>query len=220
MQATPYLGPPPERSSSGGVATPYLSPGASSDPVSTAADHRTVFTIGHSTRPANVFVDLLRAHSVRMVVDVRRYPGSRRNPQYNRETLSGILAAAGLEYVHVPALGGRRGAPDPDSPNTAWRVPGFRAYADRMADETWQEALAALETRALAETVAYMCAEAVPWRCHRRLISDALTARGWEVRHILERGRADRHRMHPAARILSDGRIVYPGPETEQRRLL
>ncbi|HZD06086.1 MAG TPA: DUF488 domain-containing protein [Longimicrobiales bacterium] len=124
----------------------------------TPTDHHTVFTIGHSTRPAEAFVALLQAHSVRMVVDVRRYAGSHRNPQYHRETLSEILAAAGVAYVHMPALGGRRGRPDPDSPNTAWRVPGFRAYADHMADETWREALAVLEARARTRTVAYMCA--------------------------------------------------------------
>lgn len=179
-----------------------------------------IHTVGHSVRPASAFVALLMAHGVRELADVRRYPASRRNPQYNREALRESLAEARIGYVHVPALGGRRGTPEPDSPNTAWPAGGFRAYADHMADTSWREALEELERRARTRPLAYMCAEASPRRCHRWLISDALTARGWEVRHILSENRADRHRMHEAARVLADGRIIYPAPEDEQTELL
>ena len=148
-------------------------------------------------------------------MDVRRFPGSRRNPQYNVEPLAEALARVGIEYTHLPELGGRRGRPDPDSPNTAWRVPAFAAYADRMAEPEWVAALDALEERCRRKTVAYMCAEAVPWRCHRRLISDALTVRGLEVRHILGPDRADLHRLPDFARVLSPRHIIYPAPTIE-----
>jgi len=127
-----------------------------------------VHTIGHSTRTAEALVALLRAHGVEVVADVRRFPGSRRHPQFGRNALRSTLAAAGIDYVHVPALGGRRGAPAPDSPNGAWRVAQFRAYADAMGEPEWREALTALEARARAQPLAYLCAEALPWRSATR----------------------------------------------------
>ena len=183
-------------------------------------ERRAVYTVGHSTRASEELVGLLAAHGVRTLVDVRRFPGSTRHPWFNRETLEETLRSAGIGYLHMPALGGRRGRADPDSPNSAWRVEAFRAYADHLASPGGRAALDELASLARETVVAYMCAEAVPWRCHRRLVSDALTARGWEVRHILGEKRADRHEMHEAARILPGARIVYPAPEDEQRRLL
>ena len=170
-----------------------------------------VFTLGHSTRPIGDFLDLLREHGVQVLVDVRRYPGSRRHPQYSREALAASLQEAGIHYMHEPDLGGRR-AVRPGSPHTAWRVDAFRGYADHMETPEFGAALERLMDRAARETVAILCAEAVPWRCHRRLISDALVARGVEVRHILGRGRADPHEIDPIARILPGGRLLYAGP--------
>ncbi len=170
------------------------------------------FTIGHSTRPLAELVQLLRAHEVERLVDVRRFPGSRRNPQYGEEALARALAEAGIAYVHEPALGGRRRA-RPDSPNAHWRDPGFRGYADYMATPDFAAALGRLEAGAVEGVTAFMCAEAVPWRCHRQLIADALVARGHEVAHIVGPGPARPHVLNPAARVGPDGAIVYPGGE-------
>lgn len=178
-----------------------------------------VLTVGHSTHPIEVFLALLAAHGVERVVDVRRFPGSRRHPHFGREALDASLAAAGIEYVHAPELGGRRSG-SAASPNRAWRVAAFRAYADYMDGDEFRSALRDVMEMAVERRVALMCAEAVPWRCHRRLIADALVARGVEVRHILGPGRADRHELHPAARALEGGRLVYPAPEDEQGELL
>lgn len=177
-----------------------------------------VFTLGHSTRPISEFLDLLREHGVRVLVDVRRFPGSRRHPQYSRDSLPASLQEAGIEYMHEPDLGGRR-APRPGSPHTAWRVEAFRGYADHMESPEFGAALGRLMDRASRETVAILCAEAVPWRCHRRLISDALVARGVEVRHILGPGRAGPHEIDPNARVLPGGRLLYAGPEGDQPSL-
>lgn len=177
-----------------------------------------VFTIGHSTRPIADLLALLAEHGVRTLVDVRRFPGSRRHPQYSRDALAASLAEAGIQYVHEPGLGGRRAA-RPDSPHTAWRVEAFRGYADYMETPEFQAALERLIRRAEGETVAILCAEAVPWRCHRRLISDALVARGVQVMHILSPGRADPHELDPNARLLPGGRLLYAGPESPQTAL-
>jgi uncharacterized protein (DUF488 family) len=171
-----------------------------------------VYTIGHSTRAAEELISLLAGHGVAVLVDVRRYPASRRHPQFSRDALAAALAGAGIEYMHEPGLGGRR-TPRPDSPNTAWRVEAFRGYADHMAGTEFKAGLAALEACASQRPTAVMCAEAVPWRCHRRLISDALVARGVEVRHILGPRRADPHELDPNARVLDGGRLVYSGPQ-------
>jgi uncharacterized protein (DUF488 family) len=178
-----------------------------------------VFTIGHSTRPIGELLSLLAEHGVEMLMDVRRFPGSRRHPQFSREALAGSLIEAGVKYMHEPRLGGRRPA-RPDSPHTAWRVEAFRGYADHMESAEFTAALEGLIELSRQETVAILCAEAVPWRCHRRLISDALVARGIEVRHILGPGRADPHEIDPNARVLDGGRrLLYSGPEEEQRGL-
>ncbi|MBX6363849.1 MAG: DUF488 domain-containing protein [Gemmatimonadetes bacterium] len=168
-----------------------------------------VYTIGHSTRSIEDFVELLRAHGVDTLVDIRRYPGSRRQPQFGRETLPAALAAAGIGYVHEEALGGRR-APAPASPNGWWRNEQFRGYADHMATPAFRAALDRLVRLAERRTPAIMCAEAVPWRCHRSLTADALVARGVDVAHIVGPGRAEPHTLTPAARVGADGSVTYP----------
>ncbi|HVI26577.1 MAG TPA: DUF488 domain-containing protein [Xanthomonadaceae bacterium] len=175
----------------------------------------TLWTIGHSTRPWPDFVALLREAGITCLVDVRRFAGSRRNPQYSPVAMGEALPQAGIEYRPMPEFGGRR-APQPDSPNGAWRVAAFRGYADHMASAEFELARARLMRRAEAERCAVMCAEAVWWRCHRRLIADDFTARGWRVLHLLTPGRAEPHPLNPAARMI-DGVLRYP---PEQQRLL
>lgn len=178
-----------------------------------------VFTIGHSTRSSEELLALLAEHGVELLVDVRRFPGSRRHPQFSRDALAAALEGAGIQYMHEPGLGGRRKA-RPDSPHTAWRVEAFRGYADHLETPEAQAALERLIDLAADRRSAILCAEAVPWRCHRRLISDALTARGVEVRHILGSGRTDTHEIDPNACVLDGGRrLVYSGPPEAQGNL-
>jgi uncharacterized protein (DUF488 family) len=165
-----------------------------------------IYTIGHSTRDFDELIALLRENGVERLADIRRYPGSRRYPHFSREALAAELPRHGIEYVHMPELGGRRKA-RPDSPNTAWRNEQFRAYADYMATDDFREAIDALVT--LPNATAIMCAEAVPWRCHRNLVSDELVRRGIEVVHILALRSTRRHEMNPHARI-EDGHLIYP----------
>jgi uncharacterized protein (DUF488 family) len=179
---------------------------------------RPLFTVGHSTRSAGELIALLREAGIERLVDVRRFPGSRRHPQFGREALTAALAAAGIEYRHAPDLGGRR-TPRPDSPNTAWRVAAFRGYADHMETPEFQAALGGLLAAAAERPTAILCAEAVPWRCHRRLIADALAARGVEVVHLLAPGRREPHALHPDARMLPGGRLVYPAEGDAQGTL-
>jgi len=173
----------------------------------------TVLTIGHSTRPLDALITLLREHAVERLVDVRAFPRSRRHPQFNIETLPAALAAAGIDYTHLPALGGRRPV-RADSANTAWREPGFRGYADYMETDAFARGLAALLDLAGRQRIAVMCAEAQPWRCHRQLIADALVARGVAVEHIMGPGKRRRHEPPPFARI-EQGRVRYPAVLTE-----
>jgi uncharacterized protein (DUF488 family) len=173
-----------------------------------------IWTVGHSTRTLTEFLALLGAHCVRQLVDVRRFPASRRFPHFGREALAAAFTGAGIAYAHEADLGGRR-TPRPDSPNSAWRVAGFRGYADYMDSAPFRAALERLEGLAGRAPSAVLCAEAVPWRCHRQLIADALLARGHEVRHILGTNRAEGHQLPPFARVLPDGRLCYPG-EPEQ----
>ena len=177
-----------------------------------------IYTIGHSTREVGELVGLLRAHGVGQVVDVRRYPGSRRHPQFAQAALAAALEAAGIAYRHEPELGGRRAARR-DSPNTAWRSAGFRGYADHMGTPAFQTALARLIEVAHARSSAILCAEALPWRCHRQLIADALVARGEEVGHILGPSRVDPHRLSPHAQVLPSGLLRYPAGPPDQRYL-
>jgi uncharacterized protein (DUF488 family) len=171
----------------------------------------TIFTIGHSTRPIDTFVALLHTHRVETLVDVRTVPRSGRHPQFNRETLLATLAATGIGYVHMSALGGLR-RPRPDSINSGWRNEGFRGYADHMQTPEFDEHLRRLIDRARHERVAIMCAEAVPWRCHRSLIADALTVRGIGVEHVLGSAPAQAHRLTPFARVQGTT-VTYPSVE-------
>jgi uncharacterized protein (DUF488 family) len=168
-----------------------------------------VLTIGHSTRTLDDFLRVLRAHGVEEVVDVRTIPRSRRNPQFNRETLPVSLEAAGIGYRHLAGLGGLRRA-HPDSINTAWRNASFRGYADYMQTPEFEASLEALIELARRHQVALVCAEAVPWRCHRSLIADALLVRGIPVEHILSATRRQPHRLTPWARV-QGAKVVYPG---------
>ena len=175
----------------------------------------TIFTIGHSTRPIEELVELLRRNGVHRLVDVRRYPGSRRHPQFNAEALARSLDEAGIAYRHAPGLGGRRGNPTTDA-NAGWRNASFRAYADHMSTPAFAAELDRLVADAAEGPVAVMCAEAVPWRCHRQLISDALVARGHPVRHIISDADPSDHELNAMARVDADGRLTYPGDPPSQ----
>lgn len=168
-----------------------------------------LWTIGHSTRPIELFIGLLQAHGIRTLVDVRRFPASGRNPQFDAQPLAKSLQEAGLQYRHMRELGGRRKS-RPDSVNLGWRSDGFRGYADYMQTDSFREALGDLMACGESGPTAVMCAEAVPWRCHRSLIADALVSRGWTVQHILSTAEATPHRLTPFARI-HEGKVIYPG---------
>ena len=168
-----------------------------------------IYTIGHSTHSADAFLKLLRTHEIRQLADVRLIPKSARYPHFARERLAPFLAANGVEYRHFSDLGGHR-RPRPDSVNTAWKVEAFRGYADHMATEPFRRAVEALLAFADAGRTAVMCAEAVWWRCHRRLLSDALLVRGVPVLHILSSSEPKPHELSEFARE-QDGQVVYPG---------
>jgi uncharacterized protein (DUF488 family) len=167
----------------------------------------TVWTIGHSNRTFDDFALILQDANIELVVDVRRFPGSRRLPQFASETLQAELEARGVAYHWIPALGGRR-RPDPDSPNTGWTHPAFRAYADHIATEEFAEGLTELLMLSGGLRTAIMCAEALWWRCHRRLIADVLVSLGVSVVHLLAPRKSEEHRLRPPAR-LEDGRLSY-----------
>lgn len=170
-----------------------------------------IYTIGHSTRELPVFIKLLQSHGIKQLVDVRTIPRSRMNPQYNTETLPKALLPAGICYVHLPALGGLRRAAR-DSINTGWRNASFRGFADYMQGAEFEKGLDQLVKLRSASPTAIMCAEAVPWRCHRSLIADALTVRGVRVLHIVSAGPAREHTLTSFAQV-KGMRIWYPkGP--------
>ncbi len=168
----------------------------------------TLWTIGHSTRAWDEFVQMLQAPAIDCLVDVRRFAGSRRNPQYSPVAMAEALRDVGIKYLPMPELGGRR-APQADSPNGAWRVAAFRGYADYMASPEFALARGHLVQLARDARTAVMCAEAVWWRCHRRLIADDMVARGWEVLHLMAPGKVQAHPLNPAARMV-DGTLRYP----------
>jgi len=175
----------------------------------------TLYTIGHSTRSIDEFIDLLNNHGVSLLVDIRTVPRSRHNPQFNKDALPGSLSAAGIEYRHFPELGGLRKARG-DSINTGWRNASFRGYADYMQTPEFEEGLKQLISMAEIRTVAIMCAEAVHWRCHRMLVADALLVRGVDVRHIQSATRAEPHRLTTFARVTGTT-IAYPEPDEPPR---
>ena len=167
------------------------------------------WTIGHSTRPIEAFLEILAARDIELLADVRRFPGSRRHPHFGQELLAQSLKEAGIAYRHFVDLGGRRNQRLEDSPNTAWRVQSFNAYADYMQSPEFLAALDELMTTARKHRTAIMCSEALPHRCHRRLISDALIARGWSVRHLLSPKRIEDHALTPFARV-NGTTLTYP----------
>ena len=177
----------------------------------------TVYTIGHSTRTVDELAALLRANGVSMLADVRTVPKSRHNPQFNREALRSALRRRGLRYAHLPRLGGLRRA-KAGSPNTGWRNASFRGYADYMMTEEFERGLAELRSLAGQANVAIMCAEAVPWRCHRSLIADTLVARGARVEDIIGSSRATSHRLTAFAEPRG-GRVTYPAANVGSERL-
>jgi uncharacterized protein (DUF488 family) len=167
-----------------------------------------IWTIGHSTRTIDEFVSLLQANQIRLLVDVRSLPGSKRYPQFNKEALADSLGKTGIRYEHFPDLGGRRKA-KPESTNSAWRNASFRGYADYMETEEFQKGVKRLlDFAAAAGPTAIMCAEAVWWRCHRSLISDYLKARGIEVIHILDTNKSELHPFTSVARFVN-GKLSY-----------
>ena len=168
----------------------------------------TVWTVGHSTRSLEELIEALRRCGVEAVVDVRTVPRSRANPQFNREELEVKLPEAGIAYSHEKALGGLR-KPRKDSPNSAWRDEGFRGFADYMQTEDFKRALEGLIDQARSTPTAIMCAEAVPWRCHRSLIADALVIRGIDVVEILDAAKSQPHKLTPFA-VAQDGKLTYP----------
>jgi len=170
------------------------------------------FTIGHSTRSLDEFMGLLEASDIELLVDVRSFPRSRTNPQFNVDTLPDALAAHGIEYCHLRELGGRRGKSQRTEPsaNGYWTHPAFRNYADYACTATFAEGLAALLELGARKRCAIMCSEAVWWRCHRRIITDYLLSRGEAVRHILGDRHVDAATMTPSARPRPDGTIIYP----------
>jgi uncharacterized protein (DUF488 family) len=170
-----------------------------------------IFTIGHSTRSIEAFIGLLRDAGADLVADVRRFPGSRRHPQFNAEALERSLAGAGIRYRPFPALGGRRGETRDQSPHTLWREMAFRNYADYAETADFRAAFRALRELEARHRPAVMCAEAVWWRCHRRIIADYLIAAGVEVRHILD-GKTEPASLTPGAQRQPDGSILYAEP--------
>jgi uncharacterized protein (DUF488 family) len=173
-----------------------------------------VLTVGHSNRTLEEFLTLLRAHRVTLVVDVRKMPRSRHNPQFNRDTLPQALCEAGIDHVHISGLGGLRRR-EPNSPNTGWRNASFRAYADYMLTPEFEKGLQELLEQACEQTAVLMCAEALPWRCHRSLIADALVVRDISVMHVLSESRTQPHALRPWAHV-EGTRITYP-PQAEEQ---
>jgi uncharacterized protein (DUF488 family) len=182
-----------------------------SDPIAVSMHStvaRAVLTVGHSTRPVAEFVSLLRAHGVTKLVDVRTVPRSRHNPQFDADALPATLAAASIGYAHVPGLGGLRRT-RPESANGGWRNLSFRGYADYMQSAEFHDALVSLMALAQRDRIALMCAEAVPWRCHRSLIADALLVHSVPVCEIVSAKRLQPHRLTPFA-VVEGERITYP----------
>ena len=175
-----------------------------------------ILTIGHSTRAIDEFIAMLRQHGVERLVDIRTIPRSRHNPQFNGDALAKSLAREGIVYAHLKELGGLR-HPRRDSVNAGWRNASFHGYADYMQTEEFEEAVRRLLQMCGEKRCAVMCAEAVPWRCHRSLLADALVARGIGVEHILGAGRRNAHSLTPFAKI-ENGKVTYPEAKGQARR--
>ncbi len=179
--------------------------------------NRTIFSIGHSNRTIEAFLELLEENEIELVADVRTVPKSRTNPQFNKETLAVTLKAHSIEYIHLPTLGGLRGKKKESAPshNTAWENSSFLNYADYAETEPFRAGLRELSLIANEKRTAYMCAEAVWWRCHRRIITDYLLSQGWDVQHVMGHGKTDEAEINANAVVQEDGRITYPGEQAE-----
>ena len=201
-----FMTPPRKTTEAGVPRLPPTSPRQANNSPETQA--LTIFTIGHSTRPIEEFIGMLQAHGIQQLVDVRTIPKSRRVPQFNQDALAAKLEAAGIRYVHLKELGGLRHAKK-DSINLGWRNASFRGYADYMGTEEFRAALGRLQELAQTKRTAIMCAEAVPWRCHRSLIGDALLVRGVRVEDIFSATSRRPHEMTPFARVRGT-EVTYP----------
>ena len=167
-------------------------------------ENKTIWTIGHSTRTLEEFTAMLHSFSIELVADVRSYPGSRKFPQFNKEALEISLPESNIQYIHLKNLGGRRKV-SPDSKNTGWKHAAFRGYADYMETSAFRDGIEELAKSALKKRTAFMCSEALWWRCHRSMISDYLKLQGWKVMHIMGTGKADEHSYTAPARIVNAG---------------
>lgn len=171
----------------------------------------TLYTIGHSTLEADVFLEMLQSFHIQTLVDIRSLPGSRKFPQFNQEVLSVYLEKNGIHYIHLKALGGRRGV-SKNSHNTRWRKDAFRGYADYMETAEFETGIADLEEIAQQSTTAIMCSEAVWWRCHRSMVSDFMKAKGWNIQHIMTSKKSQEHPYTQPARIVGN-HVVYTEEE-------
>ena len=177
----------------------------------TKTPHKILWTIGHSTRTLDELIEMLHSFKIEMVADIRSYPGSRRYPQFNKEALEISLPENKIQYIHLKELGGRRKV-NPDSKNTVWRHVAFRGYADYMETEDFKKGILKLETIALQSRTAFMCSEAVWWRCHRSMVSDYLKAHGWKVMHIMGVGKEEEHPYTAPAKVVN-GELTYKADE-------
>ena len=168
---------------------------------------KVIWTIGHSTHTLDEFIELLNSFNIELLADIRSYPGSRRFPHFNKELLNVTLADHHIEYIHLKDLGGRRKS-KPDSINNGWRHEAFRGYADYMEGDLFDHSIKELELLALGKRTAYMCSEALWWRCHRSMVSDWLKLDGWKVKHIMSLGKSEEHPYTQPARIV-EGKLVY-----------
>lgn len=175
----------------------------------------TMYTIGHSTHSIAEFLSMLQSFDIKMVADIRSLPGSRKFPQFNKEVLEISLKEAGIQYIHLSQLGGRRKV-NKDSKNTRWHNDSFRSYADYMETDAFKSAIENLEQIALAQTTAYMCAEVLWWRCHRSMVSDYLKAKGWTILHIMATGKIQEHKYTQPARIV-DNQVFYSDEDSDSQ---
>ncbi|WP_413532181.1 DUF488 family protein [Empedobacter brevis] len=162
-----------------------------------------IYTIGHSTHSLEEFLEMLNSFEIKVLVDIRRFPGSRKYPWFNKDNLEKVLKENQINYMHIEDLGGRR-KPNPNSLNTVWKNESFRGYADYMETTAFTKAVTELEKIAKAETTAFMCSEAVWWRCHRSMVSDYLKAKGWKVMHIMGIGKEEEHPYTSPAKVVGD----------------
>ncbi len=176
-----------------------------------AKANKTIYTIGHSTHSIAHFVEMLQSFDIKLLVDIRHFPGSRKFPHFNKENLEIVLPKSSIAYIHLLGLGGRRKI-HKDSHNTRWRNESFRSYADYMETLDFENAVLELQSLALMQRTAYMCSEALWWRCHRSMVSDYLKAKGWEVLHIMGIETATPHKFTEPARVVGD-KVFYSDEE-------